>query len=69
MPIYRLTPPGELVEADSLRDEGRTVALIGSALVINRPRDIVVRRVPTNVIIEVVDEAPAVDAGQPRSGG
>ena len=43
MPTYRLTPPGELVEADSLRDEGRTVALIGTALVMNRPRDIVIR--------------------------
>ncbi len=69
MPIYRLTPPGELVEADSLRDEGRTVALIGTALVMNRPRDIVIRRVPSNVLVELVDEAQAVDDGQPRSGG
>lgn len=56
MPIYRLTPAGELVEADSVRDEGRTVALISTALVMNRPRDIVVRRVPSSVVVEVVDE-------------
>ncbi len=56
MPIYRLTPPGELVEADSVRDEGRTVALIGTALVMNQPRDIVVRRVPPTVLIEEVGE-------------
>ena len=31
MPLYRLTPPGELVEVDSVRDEGRAVALIGTA--------------------------------------
>ena len=56
MPMYRLTPPGELVEADSVRDEGRTVALIGTALVMNRPRDVVVRRVPASVVVEVVDD-------------
>lgn len=60
MPTYRLTPPGELVEADSLRDEGRTVALIGTALVMNRPRDIVVRRVPADVLVEVVERLPPV---------
>lgn len=58
MPLYRLTPPGELVEADSVRDEGRTVALIGTALVMNRPRDVVVRRVPQDVLVEVVEELP-----------
>lgn len=60
MPTYRLTPPGELVEADSLRDEGRTVALIGTALVMNRPRDIVVRRVPADVLVEIVERLPPV---------
>ena len=54
MPLYRLTPPGEVVEADLVRDEGRTVALIGTALVMNQPRDIVVRRVPRTVLIEEV---------------
>lgn len=33
MPLYRLTPPGDLVKADSIRDEGRTVARIGTAQV------------------------------------
>ena len=56
MPLYRLTPPGELVEADSIRDERGTVALIGTALVMNRPRDVVVRRVPASVVVEVVDD-------------
>ena len=57
MPLYRLTPPGELVAAESIRDEGRTVALIGTALVMNRPRDIVVRRVSSAVLVEVVEGA------------
>lgn len=59
MPTYRLTPPGDLVQADSLRDEGRTVALIGTALVMNRPRDIVIRRVPSNVLVKIVGEPGA----------
>ena len=63
MPIYRLTPPGELVEADSVRNEGRTVALIGTALVMNRPRGVVVRRVSADVLVEVVDD------GQRAAGG
>lgn len=54
MPMYRLTPPGDLVEAEGIRDEGRTVALIGTALVMNRPRDVVIRRVPSSVLIEEV---------------
>ena len=48
-PTHARVPPDparELVEADSIRDGGRTVALIGTALVMNRPRDIVVRRRP-----------------------
>ena len=61
LPIYRLTPPGELVEADSLREEGRTVALIGTALLMNRPRDIVIRRVPSSVVIEVVDDGAGLE--------
>ena len=62
MPLYRLTPPGEFVAAESIRDEGRTVALIGTALVMNRPRDIVVRRVPADVLVEVVDGPPCARA-------
>ena len=62
MTLYRLTPPGELVAAESIRDEGRTVALIGTALVMNRPRDIVVRRVPADVLVEVVDGPPCARA-------
>lgn len=54
-PPTDLTPPGGLVKAQSVRDEGRTVALLGTALVMNRPRDIVIRRVPSHVLIEVVD--------------
>jgi len=58
MPTYRLTPPGELVEADSVRDEGRTCALIGTAIGMNRARENIVRRVSADVLVEVVAELP-----------
>jgi len=59
MPLYRLTPPGDVVDADLVRDEGSTVALMGTALVMNQPRDIVVRRVPVTVLIEEVSGPPS----------
>ena len=52
MPVYRLTPPGqpaELVEADSCRVEGAWTVLRGTVLVMNRPREIVMRCVPAGV--------------------
>ncbi len=59
MPTYRLTPPGqpyELLEADSARVEGIHTVLRGTAYVMGRPREVVVRRVPRNVRVELVDE-------------
>jgi hypothetical protein len=56
VPIYRLTPPGELVEADNARQEGIHTVLRGQVLVIGSPREIVLRRVPLSVIVEVLDE-------------
>jgi hypothetical protein len=60
MPVYRLTAPGqqpELLEADYVRDEGRMVSLRGTALVMGRPREIVVRRVPRTVLVEELQPA------------
>ena len=57
MPVYRLTLPGKLVEADSARQEGIHLVLRGMALVIGKPREVVIRRVPAGVIIEVVEPA------------
>lgn len=58
MPVYRLTAPGlppELLVADYVRDEGRMVSLRGTALVMGRPREIVVRRVTREVLVEELD--------------
>lgn len=60
MPLYRLTPPGELVQADSVRREGINTVLLGTAFVIGSPREIVLRRVPASVRVEVVDERGAL---------
>jgi hypothetical protein len=57
VPIYRLTSPGkqpELLEADYVRDEGLMRSLRGTTLVMGRPREIVVRRVPREVLVEEV---------------
>ena len=61
MPIYRLTPPGELVRADSARQEGIHLVLRGMTLVIGKPREVVIRRVPSSVRVEVVVPSQAVD--------
>ena len=61
MPTYRLTPPdqpSELLEADSARREGIHTVLRGTAYVIGRPREVVLRRVPASVLVEVVDDGP-----------
>ena len=58
MPTYRLTHPDgshELLEADSARVEGIHTVLRGTAFVIGRPREVVVRRAPHSVRVEVVD--------------
>lgn len=67
MPLYRLTPPGELVEADSARHEGIHLVLRGTTLIIGQPRQVVIRRVPSTVIVELVDAEQPVDpvAGVP----
>ena len=62
LPTYRLTTPGqpdELLQANSARREGIYTVLRGTAYVMGRPREIVVRRVSADVIVEValVDEA------------
>jgi hypothetical protein len=55
VPLYRLTPPGELIEADSARQEGIHTTLRGYVLVMGRPREIVLRRVPASVRVEELD--------------
>jgi hypothetical protein len=62
VPIYRLTAPGELVAADSARQEGIHLVLRGVTLVIGKPREVVIRRVPSSVTVEVVDAADVVEA-------
>lgn len=52
--------PAEDVHADSYRREGAHLVLRGTALVMNLPREIVVRRVPAHVRVEEVrGHAPA----------
>ncbi len=58
MPVYRLTPPTgatELLEADSARVEGIHTVLRGTVLVMGRPREVVLRRVPGGVRVERVE--------------
>lgn len=58
MPTYRLTSPdgsSELIEADYARDEGAFTTFYGSAIVIGRPREVVVRRVPRGVLVDEVE--------------
>ncbi|MBW3646822.1 MAG: hypothetical protein KY440_03465 [Actinobacteria bacterium] len=60
MPMYRLTPPGqpgELLEADTARSEGIHTVLRGVVLVMGKPREIVLRRVPADVLVEEVTRA------------
>ena len=57
MPTYRLTTPGqpdELLEAHSARVEGIHTVLRGTAYVMGRPREVVVRRAPLSVRVEEV---------------
>ena len=65
MPTYRLTEPDgstELLEAHDARVEAGYTVLRGVALLIGLPREIVVRRVPRNVLVERVDqELPTED--------
>ena len=60
MPLYRLPPPGELVEADSARQEGIHLVLRGTKLVIGQPREVVLRRLPSSVTVELVDDGENV---------
>ena len=58
MPIYRLMSvgqPDELLVADSARVEGIHTVLRGTVHVMGRPREVVVRRAPASVLVEVVD--------------
>ena len=59
MPLYRLTVPGlpaEVLAADRLAREGQHATLYGTALVIGRPREVVVRRCAPDVLVELLDE-------------
>ena len=59
MPLYRLTVPGlpaEVLAADRLAREGQHSTLYGTALVIGRPREVVVRRCPPGVLVEELYE-------------
>ncbi len=66
MPLYRLTPPGELVEADSAGVEGIHTVLRGTKIVIGQPRQVVLRRVPATVQVELVDDPRPVEAPPSR---
>ena len=66
MPSYRLTPPGEppeLLRADTARREGIHTVLRGTAYVMGRPREVVVRRVPADVLVELLDETESAYGG------
>ena len=55
MPLYRLSAPGlpvEVLAADRLAHEGQHATLYGTALVIGRPREVVVRRCAPDVLVE-----------------
>jgi hypothetical protein len=70
MPTYRLTAPdgsSELLEAESCSVEGVMTVLRGTAYVMGRPREVVVRRVHRTVLVELVEgAAPAAAASWTR---
>lgn len=61
MPTYLIRWPDrpEIVQADSVRLEGIHQVLRGTALVIGRPCEVVVRRVPTSVLVEELAGPPS----------
>ena len=63
--IHHHREPPELLEADSARREGIHTTLRGTVLVMGRPREVVLRRVPATVALEEVEQGP--DDGQPAS--
>lgn len=63
MPTYRLHWPDrpEIIEADSARREGIHTTLRGYVLVMGRPREVVLRRVPASVRVEAVHQVAPDD--------
>ena len=64
MPTCRLTTPGqpeELLDADSASVEEIHTVLRGTAYVMGRPREVVVRRVPRDVIVAALAEPVPVE--------
>ena len=60
MPVYRLHVPGqppELLRADSARAEGIHTVLRGTAVVMGRPREVGLRRVPASVRVELLSSS------------
>lgn len=58
MPTYRLkTDPPELLESDNCRVEGIHAVLRGTAYVLGRPCEVVVRRAPAGVLVSDTDVA------------
>ena len=59
MSLYRMIAPGlpvEVLAADRATVEGPFTTLYGTALVIGRPHEVVVRRCPGQVLVELVDD-------------
>ena len=59
MPLYRLSAPGlpvEVLAADRVAHEGQHATRYGTALVIGRPREVVVRRCAPDVLVEQLHE-------------
>ena len=59
MTLCRLSAPGlpvEVLAADRVAHEGQHATLHGTALVIGRPREVVVRRCAPDVLVEQLHE-------------
>jgi hypothetical protein len=59
VPLYRLTHPDgtcELLQADTARHEGAHTTFRGMVLVMGRPREVVLRRVPRSVRVDEAKE-------------
>jgi hypothetical protein len=61
VPLYRLTHPDGTFErccqADTARHEGVHTTFRGMVLVMGRPREVVLRRVPPSVRVDEVQDA------------
>lgn len=59
--------PATLIHADGASQEEADTVLRGITLVIGKPREVMTRRLPSSLTVEVVDDQPTVEHGHVRA--